>query len=406
MAQSATDQRLIPKEKTHATHHFFGGNHGRSDVAWLGLSHLGTNSTGVFAFAQTVEQIQKAKTFTWKTTFFHHTVSKDGKRTWLESEVHENAFKAPGRYRVTHFDKEGKVRWVEIKDAEHMKALRLNPQKKEAFLSTLAFELQDPRGPFIWIEKELRESNLEWVGKRTNAKGEINIFRHRLYDKGNGRDWSYDFWIDQRTKQLVELHVPGADIYDPNNDPARTTPPEKDESADTSLGFMLHDIVIDADLDASLFRLQAPENYTVKTEVHRAVTEKDMIDYLGIVADYNARTFPDQVFPFIFSSDRTNKICDKPEKERTPAEQKLHDTNKEYIMAGLNLLPVGQFVQDHTAEKTFRYLGKGVKLGDKERIVCWYKLKDAKDANTYRVVYGDLTVKDVAAKDLPLPVEP
>ena len=55
---------------------------------------------------------------------------------------------------------------------------------------------------------------------------------------------------------------------------------------------------------------------------------------------------------------------------------------------------------------SFRYFGKGVKLGDKDAIVCWYKLKDAKDPNTYRVVYGDLSVKDVAAKDLPLPVEP
>jgi hypothetical protein len=57
-------------------------------------------------------------------------------------------------------------------------------------------------------------------------------------------------------------------------------------------------------------------------------------------------------------------------------------------------------------EDSFRYLGKGVKLGEKDRIVCWYKLKDAKDANTYRVVYGDLSVKDVAVKDLPLPVGP
>jgi hypothetical protein len=61
---------------------------------------------------------------------------------------------------------------------------------------------------------------------------------------------------------------------------------------------------------------------------------------------------------------------------------------------------------DNTVEKSFRWLGKGVKLGDKERIVCWYKLKDAKDPNTYRVIYGDLSVRDVAPKDLPLPVDP
>ena len=61
---------------------------------------------------------------------------------------------------------------------------------------------------------------------------------------------------------------------------------------------------------------------------------------------------------------------------------------------------------DGTVEKSFRYLGKGVKLGDKNRIVCWYKLKDTEDPTTYRVLYGDLSVKDVAPKDLPLPVGP
>ena len=34
---------------------------------WLGVSHFGTDGTGNAAFAQTVEQIQKAKTMTWKT---------------------------------------------------------------------------------------------------------------------------------------------------------------------------------------------------------------------------------------------------------------------------------------------------------------------------------------------------
>ena len=61
---------------------------------------------------------------------------------------------------------------------------------------------------------------------------------------------------------------------------------------------------------------------------------------------------------------------------------------------------------DSVAENSFRYLGKGVKLGDKNRIVCWYRLKDAKDPQMYRVVNGDLSAKDVAAEALPLPVGP
>ena len=69
-------------------------------------------------------------------------------------------------------------------------------------------------------------------------------------------------------------------------------------------------------------------------------------------------------------------------------------------------MPTFVFIENHAVEKSFRYLGKGVKLGDKDRIVCWYKLKNTKVPNTYRVVYGDLSVKDVAPEDLPLPVEP
>ena len=60
------------------------------------------------------------------------------------------------------------------------------------------------------------------------------------------------------------------------------------------------------------------------------------------------------------------------------------------------------FAEDNTVPDSFRYAGKSVKLGTADRIVCWYKLKST---GTFRAIYGDLTVKDIAPKDLPLPVE-
>jgi hypothetical protein len=69
-------------------------------------------------------------------------------------------------------------------------------------------------------------------------------------------------------------------------------------------------------------------------------------------------------------------------------------------------MPLYHFITDNAVENSFRYFGKGVKLGDKDAIVCWYKLKDAKDPKACRDVYGDLSVKDVAQEDLPLPVVP
>ena len=44
------------------------------------------------------------------------------------------------------------------------------------------------------------------------------------------------------------------------------------------------------------------------------------------------------------------------------------------------------------------YAGNGVKLGEADKPVFWYQPRDSK---TYRVIYGDMSVKDVSPQDLP-----
>jgi hypothetical protein len=46
----------------------------------------------------------------------------------------------------------------------------------------------------------------------------------------------------------------------------------------------------------------------------------------------------------------------------------------------------------------WHYAGGGVKLGDAGKAIFWYR---PKGAETYRVIYGDLSVKDVAPENLP-----
>ena len=46
----------------------------------------------------------------------------------------------------------------------------------------------------------------------------------------------------------------------------------------------------------------------------------------------------------------------------------------------------------------WHYAGCGVKLGDAEKVIFWYR---PRDSETYRVVYGDLSVKDVVPENLP-----
>ena len=56
------------------------------------------------------------------------------------------------------------------------------------------------------------------------------------------------------------------------------------------------------------------------------------------------------------------------------------------------------FVQKLPADSDWHYVGKNVKFGESEKSVFWYKPEGSAD---YRVIYGDLTVKDVALENLP-----
>lgn len=370
---------------------------------WVGVSRFASQADRSAAFAQVLQQIEKANIITWKTTFYSQVTSKDGERTWIETETRQFAYKAPGLYRDVTLDENMQIKHVTITDTVNLKELSLNPGKKEATVRELALALDDLRGPFVWVKQQMKERDLEWVGKQETAAEVVNVFRTAFRDEANNEDWSYDFWIDEKTKRLIAVRVPGANIYDPEKHPARNNPPEKEWSVMKVMCSVQHDITFDAEPDESLFRLEPPDGYTVQIERRSQVTEKEMVEFLGILAEYYDNTFPDRVLPFAVTSDRLNEIEEKPKNDRTAAERKLFKAVNYYKLANLNMLPIGHFVEDYTVEKSFRYLGKGVKLGNKDRIVCWYKLKGS---NTYRAVYGDLSVKDVGLEELPLRVQP
>jgi hypothetical protein len=60
------------------------------------------------------------------------------------------------------------------------------------------------------------------------------------------------------------------------------------------------------------------------------------------------------------------------------------------------LVRVNLFLLQH--KKDFGYRSEGVKLGDAEKILLWYR---PEGAAKYRAIYGDLHVADVKADQLP-----
>ena len=127
----------------------------------------------------------------------------------------------------------------------------------------------------------MNEPDLQWVGERATATGEVNIFRKVFKRDGNGGYPSRDFWVDAATKRLVAVYSPGADVFDLETDPVRDNPVEKEWSTGRPACCVFSDIDFDAALDDSLFSLVPPAGYTLQTEQRAYVTEKEMVDYLG-----------------------------------------------------------------------------------------------------------------------------
>ncbi len=57
------------------------------------------------------------------------------------------------------------------------------------------------------------------------------------------------------------------------------------------------------------------------------------------------------------------------------------------------------FLMKMKPDSHWHYAGAGVSLGDTKTAIFWYQPAGFK---TYRVIYGDLRVKDVAPEDLPM----
>ena len=145
--------------------------------------------------------------------------------------------------------------------------------------------------------------------------------------------------------------------------------------------------------DGSLFSTEAPAGYTVqKVETDGVIipTEHDLTEGLRVIA-----TLFDGRFPGRLSGEAIREVLKgdvqrdgtRLSKEAIKAMQLKAERALRYINVLQQLNKVGEL----------SYVGEGVALGDATRPVLWWK---PKASETYRVVYADLSIRDVRAEDL------
>jgi outer membrane lipoprotein-sorting protein len=165
----------------------------------------------------------------------------------------------------------------------------------------------------------------------------------------------------------------------------------------------LSEFEFDVDFDEALFSTTAPEGYKVEkldkgevnelTKFKRSTTEEDLIEGLRVLANFLDGRFPpkielDELRVTLKEYIKQNNFSDSEVEERlAPVSEKW---TKAYWYTML--------LKGEMGVSDFNYVGDGVELGESDTPVIWWL---PKDSETYRVIYGDLTVKDVAPENLP-----
>jgi hypothetical protein len=372
------------------------------------------------------KQVEDARTATWKISYFQRFLDAGGAGSrWLrcKNQEHRYAYKAPGLYRREDLGEDGKVAYVSIEDVANRAKLDINHKTRTATLTYLVESSYHPRGPFAKYLEPMQRGDLRSLGKEDIAGRPANGFRCEFYGRATSSDHNLDFWLDAATKRLVLCQDPGRDLldtseivrdtaWDPNSvdtlEYRGTIFKAVRDGGGVNTGHLIREIEFDVDLDESLFALEPPAGYAFKTVESPAIAEQEVIEFMGIVADYFDKTFPERMPNFNQGSkeelERFRRVQQAVLTRRgaSPAEIKLVEAMHRRWQTGIpGPGPMHVFITQQIAKGSWKYLGKGVKLGDRDRIICWYRPRDSR---AYRVVYGDLSVKDVAPEDLPLPV--
>jgi outer membrane lipoprotein-sorting protein len=326
-------------------------------AALTGLHYLGGSSGAVYA--DVVKQLQKARTLVYTAI---STTPIEGMPD-MEMEV---AFKEPGYMRMTLPDG-----YVSVFDGVEGKGISIIPTRKqfiEIDMSNLPEEAGQREFNIIEQLRTLPERADENLGEQLMDGQTVHGFRV------NESDLIYTVWIDPKSRELVLVEV------------------EFDNAP--GMNGTMSDFQFDVELEDSLFSLAPPEGYT-KLELQVDASdagEKDLIELFRLWSTWTK----DGTFPPTLNPVELAKISMEMAKSgKFGGDATAEQPQYQDVMLMTRAL---MFVTSLPAESNWRYAGENVKHGDADTPIFWYQPEGSK---TYRVIYGDLNVKDVSPSNLP-----
>jgi hypothetical protein len=288
---------------------------------------------------------------------------------------------------------------INIADYQQNKAISLNPNEMTAKITWLVPSLGAGTSDVLGqmqrrIERavNLNDESVERLGRRFIDGKDAVGFRVKLSGAQNYLiSWqnrgTFTIWADPNMKYPIRL-----------------------EWYDEAYGIntIATNIELDVEINQSMFSIEVPEGYALieaedngPKELPTTVDEEKIIANLRQWADLTGGTFPSSVVGYSAIKDLDpNADISFIQKDLKGFHGFVHVNMpdlKTYLKV-MQLIASGGVIGQMPPDADWDYAGKGVKIGDADTAIFWYKLQDAEN---YRVFYGDLSVKDVAPEDLP-----
>jgi outer membrane lipoprotein-sorting protein len=308
------------------------------------------------AFAEVAEKLRDAHTFSFLATTQAPGLKEPMVIRYLYKEPGLMRSESPGGGPVTIFD------------TSRGKLLILDPSRKSALL----MEGPAPKGPdaprdivadTVKGMRTLGEKKGEPVGRERIGGVEAEGFR--VVEGGN----TLVVWVDAKTRLPLRIDV--------------TTQLQGQAVRGT-----LTELALDPPLDDSLFRLEAPDGYTVQKARVGALLPSPEEVVSQLLRAYSEKL--DGTFPAKLDDAAAFAKLFPP---KQPGQSPVLDP--EFMELTLSLTRVLLLSREL---KDYGYKADGVKRGDADKIVFWYR---PAGAEKYRALYGDLHVGDVTADQLP-----
>jgi hypothetical protein len=256
-----------------------------------------------------------------------------------------------------------------IIDLDSGNMLVLDTEAKTALYIDIQGDLRDRTQSYVNFLREIitkmkDNPNIENLGEQ------IIDGRKAVGFTGKGPNEEVTIWADAKTALPIRINLRVGQMY-----------------------AVLKNFELDTPIDDSLLSMDVPPGYAKKGAQFDLgnANEQDFIESLRVWA----KVIGDGTFPDAIGTENAMK-------QIPILGQKLANLNLSQEQATQMGMAFGKGMLFHqiidTRGDDWKYAGAGVKLGDASKAIFWYQ---PKGSQTRRIIYGDLTVKDVAPENLP-----